>query len=811
MENNNDQKWKLADVLANFTKSQLQKQQEIAIREEMKQRMMDAQAQNLAQFVPGAQPAPQEEGFPQDFAMAKEGGIHIDPSKRGTFKAQATRMGMSVQEAARHILANKDKYSSKMVKKANFARNFAKEEGGEMLGMDSMGGDDDDRRWWQFWKKDKPMTFDDKMKQELGMLTKNLMEIEAAIMYYTQKGGVNQSSFDEGLNNYHNSYSNYIEQLKNTREKLLLEKGKVENALNNKTADDKRKEEEIAQMKYDEARIKADKEAAKRKAEEESYKKHRQDLKNQANQKAYGGQMNNAPQNSGFQALPDYVQKKILENMEYGGSYDLDEYKSGGYTVRRSTDRKGKTHVVIGPDGTKKYFGDPGMGERGKSKYGKEAFYKRHAQNLKDNPYFRAYARATWEEGGEIENEDYENEENENEDYEMVSGIADILQQVRDKENRKQIAENMIKDFEEEDVDYNLQKFMDMAKLKRGGEMIRRADGSYSQRGFWDNIRANKGSGKAPTKEMLAQERKLKKKRYDDGGTLPSCEEGYYWNPDKQSCEPVSLNTDVQNNQEFLTKMANSPLFAERYARMTGSNNLEDAEKLRQNILTNIGSVKYKQTPRVEAKGNLGEYHPSGHIIKFSNPSATTLLHELSHASTKGHKNFSKDQVNNLKKRWNYDPYYGSNLIDEKFAHFNNVENASQPLKDFKDAYKTLSGMMFANSKSEKYLKTPTEVKAMLDVLRDKLQRKGLYDPVNEKFTEKNYNSLKEELLRNNGQGLLRTIFGENSQDNYELLQLLNNYSKEDVIDMFNSFVSNSPDTNQGYGKRGGQLGRFLL
>ena len=42
--------------------------------------------------------------------------------------------------------------------------------------------------------------------------------------------------------------------------------------------------------------------------------------------------------------------------------------------------------------------------------------------------------------------------------------------------------------------------------------MIKRADGSYSQRGLWDNIRANKGSGKKPTPEMLKQEKKIKAK-----------------------------------------------------------------------------------------------------------------------------------------------------------------------------------------------------------------------------------------------------------------------------------------------------------
>lgn len=63
-------------------------------------------------------------------AWYQQGGIHIDPAKKGTFKAQATRMGMGTQEAAAHILANKDQYSPEMVKKAVFAHNFAKQEGG---------------------------------------------------------------------------------------------------------------------------------------------------------------------------------------------------------------------------------------------------------------------------------------------------------------------------------------------------------------------------------------------------------------------------------------------------------------------------------------------------------------------------------------------------------------------------------------------------------------------------------------------------------------------------------------------------------
>lgn len=69
----------------------------------------------------------------------KYGGIKINPAKKGTFKAQATKMGMSVQEAASYILDNKEEYSPAMVKKANFAKNFAKELGGQMYEMAAGG------------------------------------------------------------------------------------------------------------------------------------------------------------------------------------------------------------------------------------------------------------------------------------------------------------------------------------------------------------------------------------------------------------------------------------------------------------------------------------------------------------------------------------------------------------------------------------------------------------------------------------------------------------------------------------------------
>lgn len=57
-----------------------------------------------------------------------------------------------------------------------------------------------------------------------------------------------------------------------------------------------------------------------------------------------------------------------------------------------------------------------------------------------------------------------------------------------------------------------------IGKYEDGGKMIRRADGSYSRRGLWDNIRANIGSKNAPTKEMLEQDRKIRLSEKAFGG-----------------------------------------------------------------------------------------------------------------------------------------------------------------------------------------------------------------------------------------------------------------------------------------------------
>lgn len=76
------------------------------------------------------------------YMLKKGGSIHIKKKNRGKFTESAKRAGMGVQEYARHVLANKDKYSSTLVKRANFARNakkFKHEDGGVLFAQSGTG------------------------------------------------------------------------------------------------------------------------------------------------------------------------------------------------------------------------------------------------------------------------------------------------------------------------------------------------------------------------------------------------------------------------------------------------------------------------------------------------------------------------------------------------------------------------------------------------------------------------------------------------------------------------------------------------
>lgn len=108
----------LEEAMARLANSQEEQRQEEFMRE------IEKQAKELG-MTPEELLYAMQQQQQQPMVAAYGGNIHIKPSKKGTFTAAAKKHGKSVQEFASQVLANKDNYSSAMVKKANFARNAA--------------------------------------------------------------------------------------------------------------------------------------------------------------------------------------------------------------------------------------------------------------------------------------------------------------------------------------------------------------------------------------------------------------------------------------------------------------------------------------------------------------------------------------------------------------------------------------------------------------------------------------------------------------------------------------------------------------
>lgn len=104
--------------------SKLANEQE-TVRQKKAQREINRQAASLGITPEEYMAMQQQDQGLMPMVATYGGGIHIKPSKRGTFTAAASKHNMGVQEFASEVLANKEDYSPAMVKKANFAKNAA--------------------------------------------------------------------------------------------------------------------------------------------------------------------------------------------------------------------------------------------------------------------------------------------------------------------------------------------------------------------------------------------------------------------------------------------------------------------------------------------------------------------------------------------------------------------------------------------------------------------------------------------------------------------------------------------------------------
>jgi hypothetical protein len=207
-----------------------------------------------------------------------------------------------------------------------------------------------------------------------------------------------------------------------------------------------------------------------------------------------GGQMdmyaNGGTNNSGFRALPDYVQHQILSNMAIGGEKMPPEIARARFAAAGNLDEMSKYGYAYGGyiphmmDGGNQYMAEGGEPNGGMAlgqmsavadKMSKLRQFVSPDQNL--DPWIASKLAVM---------------------DDSADAIADYMMYNPEAKGGSKDEEEM---------------------MAHGGEMIRRADGHYSRRGLWDNIRANKGSGKKPSKEMIQQEKKIRSKMAHGGST----------------------------------------------------------------------------------------------------------------------------------------------------------------------------------------------------------------------------------------------------------------------------------------------------
>jgi hypothetical protein len=154
------------------------------------------------------------------------------------------------------------------------------------------------------------------------------------------------------------------------------------------------------------------------------------------------------------------------------------------------------------------------------------------------------------------------------------------------------------------------------------GGMIKRADGSYSQRGLWDNIRAAAGSNKKPTKQMLQAEKKIKAAEKNLGG--------YLYETGGQFPRPYNLPEDSfkqggnnLHNSIYASSMAQYPATYKyggsfempRQQMYMPLDNVERYGGMQNNMYRKGGSVFYAtNTPQLEGEGKDLTYPENAYI-----------------------------------------------------------------------------------------------------------------------------------------------------------------------------------------------------
>jgi hypothetical protein len=202
-------------------------------------------------------------------------------------------------------------------------------------------------------------------------------------------------------------------------------------------------------------------------------------------------------------------------------------------------------------------------------------------------------------------------------------------------------------------------------QMNKGGQMIKRKDGSYSKRGLWDNIRANKGSGKKPTKEMLEQERKIKAKMQNGG-----------WLEQYQSGGLLSMGdydlTTAPKRGDYLLPDINRPSYIDDAGNKRSEYKMGFNIHGKETLIPSV--VNGRQLSEDEA---LDRYYKTGlHMGQFNTPEEADYASRLRTARYNMLEDPIRFQADQFQRGGVRPPIYTSNPRDPRLLRFNDSMDA---------------------------------------------------------------------------------------------------------------------------------------
>lgn len=247
----------------------------------------------------------------------------------------------------------------------------------------------------------------------------------------------------------------------------------------------------------------------------------------------------------------------------------------------------------------------------------------------------------------------------------------------------------------------------------------------------------------------------------------------------------LETNPYYKEANQFLTDYYNSP----RYKEMISNSAIENANYFTDSRLSNLKNTPPLNLPRKD-KGLLGGISDSktGMITIYPRDQENiyTYLHELVHNSDrpldKGKERLIPKNDNDLINKLLY-PNLKSRMSKENWDTYTEDEQIQRE-KNYK-------------KQTKNYIGTPPEVRARLLEIRKIAKDNNVYDPFTEKVDYEKY----QKLLNSEFERL-----NKNDKGNYPLLDLIEGFDNEGIIQMLNEISQNKEEDLIPMAKNGGEI-----